>query len=433
MSVRELADRPGWYRVIVYDRVREPGARPKKTQRIVRGQRAAEKLERDMLRDRDRGSLAGRAQTLAEYADRYLAPRRAEVSRQTMHGYQSTVDRYIKPYPIGSLRLEAVDSTAVARFYADVLEQGARRRGVPIQPATVHGIHRVLSMILTRACDDGLLHRNPCRVAKPPKDNRPQEDIEKGVDPEVARSFLEYAVDTPVYAIAAAALGTGLRRSELVAVRWQDVDFEASELSVTGKIEQVPGIVERLAPKSKRSRRKVPFGPAVAHVLRQQRALLAEMRLKFLRDGMWVDEGWVFPALHVSADHGGNLLPAGRVWTPSAFAQQWRHTRDEVNGRRLGEFVLAHEPIETEAELAMVVANFEPWTFTIHDFRHAFSSAQLAGDVRDEVVSRRAGHSSSAVTRKIYSHVLQSESRSGVDAADSFIPVFEPDRGGHRE
>jgi hypothetical protein len=74
-----------------------------------------------------------------------------------MAGYKAVVDRYIKPYPIGSLRLDAVNRTAVASFYAEVLEKGARRRGIAIEPATVRGIHRVLSMILARACDDGLV------------------------------------------------------------------------------------------------------------------------------------------------------------------------------------------------------------------------------------------------------------------------------------
>jgi hypothetical protein len=136
------------------------------------------------------------------------------VSAQTLAGYRAVVDRYIKPYPIGSLRLDAVDRTAVATFYVDVLEKGSRRRGVAIEPATVRGIHRVLSMILARACDDGLVHRNACNLAKPPKDDRVQEDDEPGVDPETARHFLELAEGTPIHAVAAVALGTGLRRRD---------------------------------------------------------------------------------------------------------------------------------------------------------------------------------------------------------------------------
>ena len=263
------------------------------------------------------------------------------MSAQTLAGYRAVVDRYIKPYPIGSLRLDAVDRTAVATFYVEVLENGSRRRGVAIEPATVRGIHRVLSMILARACDDGLVHRNACALAKPPKDDRVQEDSEPGIDPETARSFLEIAAGTPILAIAAVALGTGLRRSELLALRWPDIGFKAAELNVNGKIEQVDGRAERKAPKTKRSRRTVPFGPAVAEVLRRQRALLAEKRLKYAKDGLWADEPWVFPSLRTSVAQGGTLLPAGRLWTPSAFAQEWRQVMNDLNGRRLGEWVEA--------------------------------------------------------------------------------------------
>jgi len=430
VSCTEIPGRPGWWRVVVYDRVSEPGVRPERIQRIVRGQRAAEKLERDLLRDRDKGSLVARAQTLAEYSERYLTSRKAEVSAQTLAGYRAVVDRYIKPYPIGSLRLDAVDRTAVSTFYVEVLEKGSRRRGVAIEPATVRGIHRVLSMILNRACDDGLVHRNACALAKPPKDDRVQEDSEPGIDPETARRFLELAQGTRIHAIAAVALGTGLRRSELLALRWSDIDLKVGELDVNGKIEQVDGQVERKAPKTKRSRRTVPFGPGVADVLRRQRALLAEKKLKYQtrvaevngkKTPLWADEPWVFPSLRVTAVKGGALLPAGRLWTPSAFAQEWRQVMDDLNGRRLGEFVSEREPVDSERELAKVVAAFESWEFGIHALRHAYATSQLAGGVRDEVVSRRMGHSDSYVTRRVYSHVTQAESREGVEIADGLL------------
>jgi len=396
VSVTELADRPGWFLVVVYDRVFEKGKRPAKVQRIVKGQRAAEKLERDLKTERDKGSLVARAQNLGDYADRYIASRRAEVSAQTLAGYRAHVDRYIKPYPIAALRIEDVTVTAVTTFYADLLENGARRRGVPIQPATVVGTHRVLSAILKRATVERVLHSNPCLEAKPPHDDRSLEgDDEPGVDPETARAFLEAAQGTPIHAVAAVALGTGLRRSELIALRWADVDFAGAELDVNGKIEQVGTKVERRAPKTKRSRRKVPFGPAVAAILKRQRGVLAGHRLKYVKDGLWAEEPWVFPSLRVSVAKGGTLLPAGRLWTPSAIAQEWRKTMNVINGRRLGEFVAAGGKVE----------DFEPWEFGIHALRHAYATAQLAAGVRDELVSRRMGHSSSLVTRRVYSHV----------------------------
>jgi len=411
VSVKELTERPGWFNVVVYERVSKKGGRPRKLQRIVKGQRAAEKEERRLLTARDAAALSASAQTLGAYARGYLASRRHEVSAQTFAGYEAIAARYILPYPIAARRLADVTVTAVRTFYGDVLENGARRRGVAIQPATVVGVHRLLSMVLKQAAAERLLHSNPCQEAKPPKDDRSLDgDDEPGVDPETARAFLVAATGMPVHAIAAVALGTGLRRSELLALRWCDVDVDAGSIDVNGKIEQVGKRVRRRAPKTKRSRRVVPFGPAVATVLRAQRALLAARKLKFPPQ-LWVDEPWVFPSLRVSAASGGGLLPAGRLWTPSAFAQQWRECRNAINARRLVEFVAAGG----EAE------DFEPWTFGIHSLRHAYATVQLAAGVRDELVSRRLGHSSSLVTRRVYSHVVDAEVRDGVDVADGLL------------
>lgn len=412
MSVTERKDRPGWYNVVVYDRVTVAGKKPAKVQQIVKGQRAAEKVERKLLADRDKGSLVARTQSLGDFADAYLKSRKAEVSAQTFAGYRVIIERYIKPYPIASMRVSEVTVTAVSTFYADLLAKGSHQRGIPVKPETVRGVHRVLSMMLKRATVDGVLHGNPCQVAKPPKDDQTHEDdTEPGIDPQEARRFLEAAAGTPIYTIAAVALGTGLRKSELLALRWQDIDLDAGEVDVNGKIEQVDGKVERTATKTKRSKRKVPFGPSVAAVLRQQKGRVAESKLKLTMDGLWVDEPWVFPSLRASLTRDRRILKAGRLWTPSAFAQEWRQIRDDINGRRLGQHVSAGGKVE----------DFEPWAFGIHALRHAYATAQLAAGVRDEVVSRRMGHSSSLVTRRVYSHVTEAEHREGVDVADGLL------------
>ncbi len=425
MSITEVKNRPGWYDVVVYDRVKVPGKRPEKISRRVKGIRAAGEVERDLKNERESGSLTARRGSLSAYAASYLKSRRAEVSRQTHAGYAAIVARYIDPHPIGEMRIGEVDVLAVRSFYADVLESGSV--GEPLSPGTVSGVHRVLSMILRHAVDDGLLRVNPCERAKPPKDNRDDEDErEAGVDPAIAQEFVAATVATPIGAIAALAFGTGLRRSELLGLRWRDVDLGAGELRVTGKIEQVKGSVQRTTPKTKHSRRTVPFGANTAAVLRGQK-----LRIKRAKDAaakaaeaaaaggadpgkmpvLWVDEGWVFPSLNVSWNPGGVVLPAGRIWTPNAFAQEWRQERDRVNEHRLGEYVLAKGKVE----------DFEPWEFGIHALRHAFGTQQLYLGVRLENVSRRMGHSSSAVTLRVYSHVLVSEERDGVDEHDRLI------------
>ena len=100
MSVTESKDRPGWFHVSVYDRVTVAGKRPAKVQRLVQGLRNARAVERDLLRDRETGSLVARTQSLSTFADAYLVSRKAEVSAQTFAGYAEIVCLlYTSPSP----------------------------------------------------------------------------------------------------------------------------------------------------------------------------------------------------------------------------------------------------------------------------------------------------------------------------------------------
>jgi integrase len=240
--------------------------------------------------------------------------------------------------------------TAVTGFYADLRERGSV--GDPVSCETIRGVHRVLSMVLKRATIDGLVRINPCTVAKVPKDDavESREDDEPGIDPESARRFVAAASGTSIETIAAIALGTGLRVSELLGLKWDDVDLAAGMVHVIAKLEQVDGVVERTVLKTRRSRRDVPIGANVAAIFKQQKRLIAEARLRLQKDGWWVhdeqDGHWVFPTLHASFTRAGEMLPAGRWWPPDAFQKTWRRGVHHANEVALAEYVLAGGKVE---------------------------------------------------------------------------------------
>ena len=138
---------------------------------------------------------------------------------------------------------------------------------------------------------------------------------------------------------------------------------------------------------------------------------IAAARLKYQKRGVWEKSDYVFPTLNISFTRTREMLPAGRMWSPDAFARTWTRAMNDLNGRRLGEFVQAGGTVE----------DFEPIAAGPHALRHAYCTNQLASGVRLEVVSRRMGHSSSAVTAKVYSHVTAEEQREGVDVADGLL------------
>ena len=139
MSVTEMKARPGWYTVVVYDRVTVAGEKPAKVSRRVKGLRNAQTVERDLNNLREDGSLVARSQSLSAYSARYLESRRAEVSRQTHAGYARIVNEYIDRHAIGAMKVGDIDVTAVSTFYADVRERGSV--GSPLSIGTVRGIH----------------------------------------------------------------------------------------------------------------------------------------------------------------------------------------------------------------------------------------------------------------------------------------------------
>jgi len=398
LSITPVKGREGYYDVRVYERVEAPGEKPCPVCRRVKGKRNAESLERDLLKARDGGGKIGGVPTLAAYIDRYLTSRRREVTAQTLHGYRAVAARYIVP-DIGRLPLPAIDPGTVRDFYARLSDKG-------LAPASVAHVHRVLSMTLKSAMVEGrYITRNPCQVARPPKDDHQgTRDEERGLQQDEAQRLLCELDGSDVYKAAALGLATGLRRSEMLALKWEDVDVKGRELHVTAALEQVGKTVTRRDPKSKRSRRSVPFGDNLAALLTSHRKQQNAARLA--SPFFWTDEGYVFPSVRITQSQDG-----GRVWTPSAFSQAWRRAINEVNTRRLGEHVAAGGTVE----------EFEPPVVGFHDLRHTCATLWLRAGVRDEEVSRRLGHSSSVITRRVYSHATAEEIRDGVDATDALL------------
>ena len=275
------------------------------------------------------------------------------------------------------------------KFYSELTARG-------LSPRSVAAIHRVLSMTLKAAKIDGLIPRNPCQVARPPKEADYDKPPERGLEPE-SPTVLKALQGTPVYAPAALALLTALRRGEVLALKWDDVDLASGELHVRAALEQVGSEVTRRQPKSERSTRTVPLSLQAVAVLRRHKAEQDALRLKW--GAFWVDEGFVFPSTRVTQSQNG-----GRVWTPQCVRPGERHGPGKGSGTEVRQGRLHVEDFDLR------LASIPPPT-----------ALGLQAGVRAEVVSRRLGHSSSVVTLNVYSHVLADERRDGVEVLDSLL------------
>ena len=380
MSVREI--KPGLWEVVVYGRKRSDGKRPRHTERVSGTATDAGKVETRLKAARDEGQPIGPTNAMSAVIEAWLDSREYEVSPQTLKNYRDHARRYVLPY-LGKLKLSEVTPDDVRAMDRKLAKTG-------LSGTTRLYAYRVLSMVFRRAVQDRKIAWSPCDPVKPPRRESPEPVALEAAE---VVDLLQRLKGSPVFLPALLAFDTGMRREELLALLWADVDLEEGTVHVVRAVEQVGSVIRIKEPKTARSRRYVALsGPAVA-ALKEHRKVQVAHQLRYRP--LWRDEGLVFPSLHYHDEE----RRIGRLWTPYAYSKAWRTAVIAANEQRLGEYVLAGGKVE----------DFEPWEFGIHRLRHTFITHQLRAGTRLEVVSRAAGHSDSHVTLKLYSHVLDGE------------------------
>ena len=165
--------------------------------------------------------------------------------------------------------------------------------------------------------------------------------------------------------IVSLALATGMRRGELLAVRWKDIDLDAATITVARSLEQTTGSLRFKAPKTKHGRRKITIPPWMVAELRLHKARQQERRLK-LGIGRAPDEGLVFSKWN------------GQPRAPHSVSQKFRTIMAEI----------AIEGV------------------TLHSLRHTHASQLIASGMDVLTISRRLGHGSPVITLKTYGHLF---------------------------
>ena len=183
--------------------------------------------------------------------------------------------------------------------------------------------------------------------------------------PEDVQKLLATAQDTPYYTLIYAALYTGMRRGELLGLRWCDVDLDMATLSVVQSLQRRYGgefLVKE--PKSSRGRRLIALPPSLAILLRQHKAQQDDVR---------------------------KLLGLALAETDLVFAH--------LDASPLDPSTISHAFGRITRKAGLPNIRF-------HDLRHTHASLMLRNGVHPKIVSERLGHSSIAITLDTYSHVL---------------------------
>lgn len=256
--------------------------------------------------------------------------------------------------PIQELTVEAIDTFYVA------LEESGGRGGRPLSPKTVRNVHVMLHKALDRAVARNLIPRNPAAQAEKPKAKRPEM---RPWTAEETERFLKASERDRLHAGFLLMATTGLRRGEVLGLRWADLNLDAARLSVQRAVVLVGNVPTISAPKTAAGRRGVPLSRQAVAALRTHRKAQAAERLILGED--YDDLDLVFAREDGSLVHPDRFLDA---FHRIAAGAGLRRTRP-------------------------------------HDLRHGWATRALEAGIPAKVVQELLGHSSAMVTLDIYSHV----------------------------
>jgi integrase len=322
----------------------------------------AEKRLAELLHQIDTGMFMqpGKA-TLADFLERWLSDYAyANLAPRTAEGYETIIRQHLIP-KLGSVPLTQLKPEHIQKYYAETLANGRCNGKGGLSSTTLRHHHMTLHKALKCAVKWGLLVRNPVDALDAPRTTRSEMNVM--TEDDLIR-FLEIAKSTPYYALFYLALYTGMRRSELLGLRWCDVDLILGQVSVTRGLHHLrDGSIVFRSPKTATSRRTIALPPSAILMLRDHRERQEAIHAAL---GMPVDEeGLIFSQ------------PDGKPLLPNTVTHAWIKL-----ARRTG--------------LAGI---------RLHDARHTHASLMLKQGVHPKVVQERLGHSSIAITLDTYSHV----------------------------
>ncbi|MFC2000695.1 tyrosine-type recombinase/integrase [Chloroflexota bacterium] len=342
----------------------------------------AEKRLSELLHQLDNGTFIKPGKTtLAEYLERWLndyawpnlAPRTAE-------GYESIVRCHLTP-ALGNIILTRLKPEHLQGYYSEKLSDGRYDGKGALTKTTVSHHHTCIHRALKMALKWGLINRNPADAITAP---RPQRSEMHTMNEDDLHIFLEAAQRTPYYVLFYLALFTGMRRSELLALRWCDIDLMLCQVYVTRSLHHLrTGELVFRAPKTAKGRRMVSLPPSVAMLLQEHKDKQAAQRVMLgipLKDDDLIFSGF-----------------EGKPLLPDTVSHAWSKLvkRAGLEGIRL------------------------------HDARHTHASLMLKQGVHPKIVQERLGHATISTTLDLYSHVSPGLQQA---AAESFDKIMLPKR-----
>jgi integrase len=325
--------------------------------------------------DRKHGALPtpkAKRTTVADHLDMWLEHSvRASVRPLTYESYRQHVRVHLKP-ALGGIRLEKLTAPHIRTFITEKLQSGLSARTVKYSLV-------ILRLALKQAVEDQIVPRNVAAGLKGPAYERP---MVATLDAHQAQQLIRAVEGERLGAAYLVGLSVGLRRGEVLGLRWDAIDFLQRKLRVSQALERIGGKLQFVAPKSKKSIRTISLPDELVAALRQHRGQQLEERLQ--RGSEWTDSGLCFTT---------------HIGTPIEPRNLTRDFKRVVRKAGLSE------------------------KLRLHDLRHSCASLLLAQKVPARVVMEVLGHSQISLTMDTYSHVMPDAMREAADSMSVALAV----------
>ncbi|MBD1371958.1 site-specific integrase [Hazenella sp. IB182357] len=317
--------------------------------------------------------------TLSEYLNRWLNDyAKTNCAPRTYQGYEYIIRDHLAPSSIGEVPLEKLKPMQIQHYYSEKLTKGRKDGTGGLSARSVHHHHRLLHEALEHAVKWQLMQKNPSKAVTPPKPQKKQMNV---LTKEQIHLLLEASKGKWYHAPIFIAINTGMRRGEIMGIRWQDIDFEKRIICISQTLQRIKGkgLTFRHTAKTDGSRRSLAVSNSIIDLLKTIQAQQKVIKLEL--SSHYQDSDLVFANLD---------------GTPM-----------DLDG--------------LSREFARLVRRIDIPYVRFHDLRHSHATLLLQQGEHPKIVSERLGHSSIAITMDTYSHVMPNMQKEAADKLDDFL------------
>lgn len=368
LKPRENKDGSKSYQVVI-ELEKDPitGKRERRYKTVKGTKKQAQAMLCKMLADYNSGNIVNSsAMKLGSWMDQWLRTYNPNIEATTRDSYEEKIRIYIKPM-LGSIPLNILNANTIQSFINDMIQRG-------LSPKTIRNTYNILNPALNKAVDLDMLPHSPCKGVVLPKLKKPRVDV---YDKEESKQVLEVAKGTDIYLLVLLGLTVGMRRGEIAALQWSNIDFKKQTIKVCENRVHASKSVIQKAPKSAAGNRIITVGNDV----------IAELQKAKNEYDDRAKEAWFHKLDYVVCKEDGT------PYHPDSLTQKWERFTARHNLRHI----------------------------KLHGMRHTNATTMIAAGVSPKVVQQRLGHADVSVTLNTYTHVLPSMDQEAADKIDDIL------------